>query len=327
MAVIGIGLIGLGRHGLRYATHLLEGAVDGARLVAVCRRDRAAGEACAAQHGLRFHATTEGLIADPGVTAVIVVTPPALTRSIARQAVRARKALLIEKPLACTGRDAVAIVQATAEAQVPLMVAQTLRFESVVQALRAEVAKLGKLHYLTLTNRVEPRPEVLSDVEGYGGRGVLLEIGIHLIDLVRFVTGDEVTHVRCDIDVQAPGRPESRAFAVLRTAGGLSCLLDASRVSGGRVSRAEAIGSLGQVTVDWVDHRIRHVISRQETREWVTESRPTIVSTLRGFVDALRSGRPMPITGLDGQRAVEVADACYESAVTGQWTALGRRDP
>jgi predicted dehydrogenase len=64
------------------------------------------------------------------------------------------------------------------------------------------------------------------------------------------------------------------------------------------------------------------VVSRDETAEWGTENRPTIVATVAAFVESLRQGRPMPITGLDGQRAVEIADACYESALTGRWTPV-----
>lgn len=324
MTTIGIGLIGLGRHGLRYATHLLEGAVPGAGLVAVCRRDQMAGAAYASQHGIRFHPTPDALIEDPKVEAVIVVTPPALTLPIALEAVRRRKALLIEKPLACRGMEAAAIVQATDAATVPLMVAQTLRFDSAIHAMRAELSKIGTLHYLTLTNRVEPRPEVAADLEGYGGRGVLLEIGIHLLDLIRLVTDDEVAAVRCETDCTDSGRPESRAFATLRTVKGLSCLLDVSRVSGGRVSRAECVGSRGQVMADWIGHRVRLVVSRDETHEWETENRPTIVATVAAFVDSLQRGLPMTITGKDGQRAVEIADACYRSAITDQWTVVDR---
>ena len=322
MSEIGIGLIGLGRHGLRYATHLLEGAVPGARLAAVCRRDRAAGTDFARRQGIRFHASTEALVADPHVQAVIVVTPPARTLSIAREAVRHGKALLIEKPLACTGSDSAAIVAATSAARVPLMVAQTLRFDTSVQALREELSTVGTLRYLTLTNRVEPRPEVVADIEGYGGRGVLLEIGIHLLDLIRYVTGEEVAEVRCEIDQMERDRPESRASALLRTTGGVTCLLDVSRLSGGRVSRAEVVGSRGQLLADWIGHRLTRVQSRDETVTRQTLHQPTIVATVTAFVEALRQGRPMPIAGLDGQRAVEIAEACYESATTGQWTRV-----
>src|SRR6266571_2651432 len=50
---IGIGLIGLGRHGGRYAQHLLDG-ITGCHLVAVSRRDRTAGQAFARSAGVVF---------------------------------------------------------------------------------------------------------------------------------------------------------------------------------------------------------------------------------------------------------------------------------
>ncbi len=52
------------------------------------------------------------------------------------------------------------------------------------------------------------------------------------------------------------------------------------------------------------------------------EERATVVETLRAFLSALKAGTAMPVTGLDGQRAVEIADACYRSAETGQVVRL-----
>jgi predicted dehydrogenase len=45
---------------------------------------------------------------------------------------------------------------------------------------------------------------------------------------------------------------------------------------------------------------------------------PTVRAVLRDFVGALRAGTPMPITLVDGLRAVAVADACYAAARSGQ---------
>src|SRR5947208_14298253 len=50
---IGIGLVGLGRHGSRYAQHLLEG-IPGCHLAAVSRRDVGGGRAFAERHGLLY---------------------------------------------------------------------------------------------------------------------------------------------------------------------------------------------------------------------------------------------------------------------------------
>ena len=74
---------------------------------------------------------------------------------------------------------------------------------------------------------------------------------------------------------------------------------------------------------DWVGHRLSRISSGDALDEKTLEDRPTLVATLHAFLDALGRGAPMPITGLDGQRAVEIADACYQSAATGKAVRLG----
>ncbi len=312
---LGIGLIGLGRHGMRYARHLLE-PLPKARLVAVCRRDIAAGTSFAKHHALRFYQHYQDLVADPAVQAIVVVTPPSLTRPICLEAVRARKPILIEKPLATSGPEADEMVRAAESSRVPLMTAQTLRFDGAIQALQAERGSVGTPRYLVLTMRAVPRPDILREPPDYAGRGVLLEIGVHLLDLVRFMTGEEVAQVRCELSGPGPGKPENLALVSLRTTSGLACVLEVSRVSAGRTGRLEWVGDHGQVSADWIGHRLSHLTS-QAVKEWSVTDRPTIVAVLEGFVTALERGDPMPVTGLDGQRAVEVADACYRSAEQG----------
>lgn len=318
---LGVGLIGLGHHGMRYARHLLD-PMPNARLVAVCRRDAERGRVFAAEHRLRFYQDYRRLVTDAGVQAVIVVTPPNLTRAICLEAVRAGKPLLIEKPLACTGTEAREMVQSAHAAGVPLMTAQTLRFDPAVLALKEALATAGRRRYLVLTNRIEPRPELRKNPTDCAGRGALLEIGIHLLDLIRFLTGEEVAEVRCDLNGSSPGTPESRAWVSLRTAGGLPCILDVSRVGAGRMSRAEWIGERAQIIADWSRHRLCRISSGYAIEEWTVPDCPTVLATLQAFLDAIEYGRPMPITGRDGQKAVEIADACYESAASGQTVRL-----
>ena len=310
-----VGLIGLGRHGMRYARHLLE-PDSGARLVAVCRRDARQGAAFATQHGVRFYADYRALIADANVEAIVVVTPPAQTKAICLQAVQAGKPLLIEKPLAVTGADAWAMAMAAEAANVPLMTGQTLRFHRAIQTLKSLRSVVGAARYLVLTNRIEPRQESWKDSGEYGQRGVLLEVGVHLLDLVRFLTDQEVAEVWCETDIV--GAAESRVSARLTTEKGLTCLLDVSRVAPGRVGRAEWIAEGGQLLADWSRHRFIHLQSDQRCEEQTVPDMPTVVATLQAFLSALKNHAPMPISGWDGARAVALAEACYESAATGR---------
>jgi predicted dehydrogenase len=297
---------------MRYVRSLLMPLPE-ARLVAVCRRDRAQGAALAGEHRLRYHPDYRDLIADREVQAVIVVTPPNLTRSICLEAVKWNKPILIEKPLATNDEDARAMVTAAGSAGLPLMTAHTVRYEAAVTALREKLPSVGDRRYLVLSNRVEPHPDLMSERSNYGGRGVLLETGIHLLDLLRFLTGEEALEVSCHMERQAPDVPEHRALAHIRLSGGFSCVVDSSRVTGGRVSRAEWIGEKGQVAADWIHHRVWRITSRDVLEEWRVENRPTVTTVLQAFFQALTHETAMPVTGLDGLRAVELADACYRS--------------
>lgn len=321
MALLGIGLIGLGRHGMRYVQHLREFASDAA-LIAVSRRNAQQGAAFAREHGVRFHHDYHALIADPEVDVVIVVTPPVFTSSICMAAIQAKKPLLIEKPLACTGVAAKAMAEAAETAGVPLMTAHTLRFDSAIHALKTEISKASRAHYLALTYRIERNRVVSKDPVDYGQRGILLEIGTHLFDLIRFLMEDEVIQVRCELDYLESETAESRALVSLHTRKNVSCIVDVSWISTGRVSRVEWIGSDAHISADWVQHRMCRIGLEQHADEWSVPPCYTVAETIRAFLAALTQGGPMPITGWDGYKAVAIADACYESAKVGRVVRL-----
>jgi predicted dehydrogenase len=150
-----------------------------------------------------------------------------------------------------------------------------------------------------------------------GQRGALLELGVHLLDLVPFLTGEEMIEVRCEMDQLPPLGPETMALVQARTTSGMRCIMDIARVESGRVARTEWVGTKGQLTADWFHHRVTMVIGGNAPLEWVVQPQHTILATLRAFVHAIKTKTPPPITGRDGCRAVEVADACYRSAEQG----------
>jgi len=309
----GIGLVGLGRHGSRYVRHLLEG-IPGCRLAAVSRRDVGAGRAFAERHGLLFVPEWRELVTCKEVEAVVVVTPPALNREICLAAVRAGKPLLIEKPLALTVADAQEMVRAAREAGIMLMTAQTLRFTPVLARLRDRLADVGPLEYLVLTMRTERPPHRWLGDPGQAGGGVLLEIGIHLLDLIRFLTGAEAVEAVADLARRHTDRVEDLALARFRLSTGVSCFVEVSRVSGGRVCRVEAIGRAGQLIADVDRSLLTRIEGRAVTATEAVPDRPTVVTVLEAFAKSLSTGAPVPVSGEDGLRAVAMAEACYRAA-------------
>lgn len=312
---LGVGLIGLGHHGSRYAKHLLHDLPE-ARLAAVCRRRAEQGNGLSDGATVPCYSDYHELIADPGVEAVVVVTPPTLNRDICISVALAKKALLVEKPLATTAEEARAILRAAQGSSQVMMTAQTLRFDAAVIALRERQAQVGALQYLSLASRMEPH--AISEQEwGFGGRGCVLETGIHLLDLVRLLTEDEVDTVSCEMDSVPPAGAERRMLGRLTTRRGLICLVDVSRVTSGRIGRVELIGHEGQLSADWCGQRVTRVSARHGAGDWQTVAAPTVLSTLRAFVRSVRENLPPPITIEDGKRAVEIAEACYASAGQG----------
>ena len=126
MAAIRFGLIGMGTHGMRYAQHLMRD-VAGAELYAVCRQDPLRGTAFAREHNVRYYREYIDMLGDPQVDAVAVVSPPRLHERICTTALSASKAVLVEKPMACTTREAINIVEAASRSDRLLMVAHADR--------------------------------------------------------------------------------------------------------------------------------------------------------------------------------------------------------
>jgi predicted dehydrogenase len=311
-----IGLIGAGRHGSRYIHHLLHD-LPGVSLAALCRKRIGEGVPSLPTTEVPIYGDYRALIADPSVEAVVVVTPPSLCLEICLEAVKAKKPMLIEKPLAQTGCEARIMVAAAEEAGLLLMTAQTLRFDSTILALQERLPEIGPLRYATFTSRIETQSSAHVRSPIPGQRGALLEFGIHLLDLVPFLTGDEIVAVRCELDRLPDMAPDTMAIVQLHTAGGLRCVLDIARVEAGRVARTEWVGTQGQIAADWFHQRVSGIIGDNPLFERRVQPQQTILAALRAFVHAVETNSPPPITGRDGCRAVEVADACYRSAELG----------
>lgn len=318
---ISLGLIGVGRHGKRYLHHLLSEDTGGT-LVAISRKNHAEGLHLAAEHPLRFYPNYRDLLADRTIQAVLIVTPPSLNFSIASEAIKHGKAVLIEKPLALNSTDGHQIIDAANKARIPLMTAHTLRYEPAIRTLQDIGSSLGTWKYLSCTMRFENHPSSSSQEQAWQHHGSLMEFGIHLLDLVHFLTQDTIRTVSAHIPPPFPQKAEEQAFITLTTHGGLPCYLDISRVSQGRVTRAEIIGSNGQALADWTTGLVQKYSQENQKTDILCPPSPTLVALLKDFVLAIRTGGPMPITGEDGLRAVELAEACYQAAKTGQLVHL-----
>ena len=314
MATIRFGLIGMGRHGVRYANHLMRD-VPGATLSAVCRQDPALGTAFAREHNVRYYREYLDLVNDANIDAVAVVTPPYLHERICTTATMAGKAVLVEKPLACTSREAINILEAAARSGNMVMVSHTLRFNSVVRALEQHLDEIGAIHTISMCQRLEPPERDWTDDFSRAGGGAILNTGIHVFDLIRYFSDDEVRRVYCETDRVFYEALEDLFVATMSLRRSkIHCLVDVARYTGGRSGRIELVGEGGQLMGDF-DHGYGMIIRGQRpTPLEVAPPVQTVAEALKAFVYALQHDEEPPISALDGLQAVEIAEACYDSA-------------
>ncbi|MGH7334921.1 MAG: Gfo/Idh/MocA family protein [Candidatus Rokuibacteriota bacterium] len=317
-----LGLVGAGKHGLRYARHIVEDVPE-ARLVGLCRRDRVEGERAAATYGCAWVDDFRRLVSDPGVDAIVVAVPPTLHAQVVEAACQAGKPLLIEKPLAVNLADARRIRDLVATHGVRCMVAHTLRFNAVVGVLRAHLAEITPLQTASLSQRFEPSSLGWLDRRAEAGGGIVLHTGVHSFDLLRYLTGLEVERVWGLLERRFTRETED-AFTLVYTMREVPVrgVVAGSRTTLGRSGLIELVGQRGQLVGDHV-HGFAYLLRGRDRLDLpVGPTVPTVRETVRAFVTALDEGTPFPITLDDGLRAVAVAEACYRSAARHEIVAV-----
>ena len=144
----------------------------------------------------RVHASLDAMMGDREVDAIYVATPNAMHREVVLAAAQAGKHVLCEKPFAMSVAEAREMAQACRQAGVVLRVAHQLRLEEAVRRAREIVrsGRLGRIAAISLerASAMPPRTTWRSDVRQ---SGVVFDVGVHLIDLVQWVTGQRFAEV------------------------------------------------------------------------------------------------------------------------------------
>ena len=327
------GVLGAGRIGQVHARAIA--SVPGATLVAVADAFEAAAQALQDQHGCEIRSIDEIREADD-IDAVIICTPTDTHADLIEAFVKAGKAVFCEKPVDLDVARARKVIETVAAENGTLMVGFQRRFDPDFRALKAAIdeGRIGEVEMVTLTSR-DPGAPPPAYIQSSGG--IFRDMTIHDFDVARWLLGEEVETVMAqasvltDPEIGKLGDYDS-VNVILRTASGKQCTITNSRrATYGYDQRIEVHGSAGSVSA--MNHREANI--EIATGDGYTKppllnffmSRYTAAyaAEIAAFVEALRTGAPMPTTGLDGLRALELADAALQSAKTGQAVSLSAR--
>jgi len=315
IGIIGAGIAGR-RHAAAFARH------PGAVVAAVAEVDDAAGQEFAEKFGVTHDRDYRRML-ERGLDAVVICVPHALHLECGRAAAEARAHILMEKPIANTLDEAHAILEATSRAGVTLMMGYVHRFRPEVSNARRLIVegRLGRVATALdrfVSGSMVDTPAWVWDRAQAGG-GVLMYGGVHPIDRLRWLVGEEIVEVHARTATYAnPTTVEDGVVALLTFQSG---------AFGALYENAPGYGRFGQWTTEVFGTEGALAITTGSTLEykgygqhehWTYEEDHRFDRQAEEFVAAITEGRPPSVTGEDGLRGLEVVLAIYRSASSGR---------
>lgn len=340
--MINFALVGCGRIAKRHAELLGDGQIAGARLAAVCDVESAAAAPYADKYGVPAFGRIDDLLAMAGLDAVCILTPSGMHAEHALAAARARKHVVVEKPMALRLDDADAMIRACDEAGVKLFVIKQNRFNvPVVKAREAlDAGRFGKLILGTVRVRWcrDQRYYAQAPWRGTWAQdgGVMSNQASHHIDMLEWFMGDvESVHAR-GMTALAHIEAEDTAVATLKFSNGALGVIEATTAARPRDMEGSLslLGSTGAVEIAGFSvNKIRTWQFAQplESDADVMEKFSVNPPNVYGFghqayyehvVECLRDNRAALVDGLEGRRSLELISALYESIETGREVSL-----
>lgn len=312
----GIGVIGAGAHGERYVRHGSQD-VPGTRVAALCRRTPALGQDLATRYGARYHQEATALIADPAVDGVVICTPPSTHFEYAAAALAAGKPVLVEKPMTGSLSEAERLCELATESEASLMVGHSLRWNPVILKVRALWPRLGRVRLVRFAQRLSPTALAWQqDVAQTVGGSVLLT-GVHIFDLARWLTGEEIVTVDSRQRQLLNPAVEDQFLARAVLTDGCWASLEVSKHTQSRACWLEAVGDDGQIQADYLKGGVVFRHGREEEVFAVSALTPTLPMVLGDWLRAITGGESPPVSARDGLQTIRIVDACYRSAAAG----------
>lgn len=329
--MISVGVLGAGRIGQIHARNVA--AHPKARLVAVTDVSAEAAGNLAKATGAAVKPSSDDIIADKAVDAVLICTPTDTHADLIEQAARAGKAVFCEKPVDLSAARVRACLATVASAGTQLMIGFNRRFDPNFDALKQRLAagEIGAPEIVTIISK-DPSPPPVSYIARSGG--LFRDMMIHDLDLARYLLGEEPVEISAmaaalvDPAIGAAGDVDS-AVVSLKTASGRLCQISNSRrATFGYDQRIEVHGALGMLRAHNVPLT---TVEKAGAAGFTTEpALPFFLeryaaayrAEIDAFIEGVLSGAMLQPTGIDGLKALELADAATESAKSGKTVRL-----
>ena len=207
---------------------------NNAELIAVMEINMELAEKSRAKWGCkRAYDSEAALLADPEIDAVYIASPVVLHAKQAMMAADAGKHILIEKPLAMTSEEGQKVVDYCESKGVKIAAGLMMRFGAYVMAMKQAIAdgKIGRpvSGFSQFTCWYPDMPGNWRQSKKNGGGGALMDMGVHCIDLMQYVTGSKVKQVAAFHDTLTfHYEVEDTSTVLMRLENGCECVVQSN---------------------------------------------------------------------------------------------------
>ena len=349
--VLKVGIVGLRHLHPRLYMPLFE-AAPAMKVVSVCEEENDCREAFCRDFGLRGYAKLPQMLKAEALDIAAIFLPhdecPAAGAACAKQGLH----LMVEKPVAADAKGAARIVKAAREAGVKMTTGYCWRlhpvareFKRLVQlgAMGQVVGAEGRCAAGRIARYIEGNSAWMLDPKRSGG-GPIYNLGVHWIDLFRWILEDEVAEVSGrNVKVNPRYEIEDNSYAHLRFSKGAILALDISYTvpdayPHGRDLYLAVRGTRG--VLSWApafegENDVLHICSDApefagspvRTQEFQLAPTPGYAGFMgleyvKGFAETIRKNGKPAITGEDAVAALKVVEATYKSAAAKRWVTV-----
>ncbi len=314
MGKIAVGVVGCGFWGRQHVR--VFSSLEDVAVRAVSDLDLQRARSVAEDYGVpKACDDNSELFEDPSIEAISVCTPTNTHWEVAEQAVECGKHVLVEKPMCDTSEQARLLIAKAERVGVKMMPGHIERFNPGLQKVMGLLGEglLGEV-VLLFARRVGRWPDRVGDV------GVVKDSAIHDLDLARYIFRGEPVSVYGRAGTLSH-RFEDFAEITLVFPGVRTAFIESNWLTPRKIRRMTITGREAMVDLDFLSQEVVLENASGATRlasGWVEP----LALELEHFVGYMLGEVDPRVTGVDGLRALELAESALRSSSTGEVVRL-----
>ncbi|MEM0049795.1 MAG: Gfo/Idh/MocA family oxidoreductase [Candidatus Bathyarchaeia archaeon] len=310
MRMLKVAVVGAGFWGKNHIRVLDE--IPEVELVAVCDIDKQRAEAISERYGLKSYEDSMDMYKNEEIDAVTICVWSSKLAEETIKALKMKKHVFVEKPMASSVREAQRVLKVAKATKLKLQVGFIERFNPAVKRVKKiiEDGVIG-VPISASARRVSRWPQRIGDV------GVVKDAAIHDIDVLRFLFIEDPVSVYARVGYLWHEKFEDYAQIMLVFPSGKTALIEANWLTPYKVRKLTITGSEAIINLDYITQEVK-IETREQTLTPKHEWEEPLKIELRHFIDCILNDVEPSVSGIDGLKALKIAEAALKSAAKGR---------